>query len=105
MPCYRVVQYTQTAANRQRQLTNRQTGSRFAAKWCCHTGDIVYNILKLNFRSFHALRTWKVYVVMFSYHATNFHPLLTCAPLDFRNVNARFDFRHTMVISHIAYAS
>ena len=28
---WRVVQYTQTAANRQRQLTNRQTGSRFAA--------------------------------------------------------------------------
>ena len=28
----KVVQYTQTAANRQMQLTNRQTGSRFAAK-------------------------------------------------------------------------
>ena len=86
MPCERVVQYTQTAAN-------CQTGSRFAAKWCCDTGGlknhlfdmethtrsqfatdlaIVYNILKIDFRSFHALRTWKVHVVMFSYHATHF---------------------------------
>ena len=109
MPSERVVQYTQTAAN-------CQTGSRFAAKWCCdmetHTRSqfvtdlaIVYNILKIDFRSFHALRTWKVHVVMFSYHATHFLSLLTCAPLDFRYVNARFDFRHAMVISHIAYAS
>ena len=119
MPSERVVQYTQTAAN-------CQTGSRFAAKWCCDTGDlkkticydkethtgsqfardsvIVYNILTIDFRSFHALRTWKVHVVLFSYHATHFHSLLTCAPLDFRYVNARFDFRHTIVISHIAYA-
>ena len=68
---------------------------------------IVYNILTIDFRSFHALRTWKVHVVMFSYHATHFHSLLTCtcAPLDFRYVNARFDFWHTMVISNIAYAS
>ena len=28
----RVVQYI---PNRQKQLTNRQTGSRFAATWCC----------------------------------------------------------------------
>ena len=62
-------------------------------------------ILTIDFRSFHALRTWKVHVVMFSYHTTHFLSLLTCAPLDFRYVNARFDFRHAMVISHIAYAS
>ena len=54
---------------------------------------IVYNILTIDFRSFHALRTWKVYVVMFSYHVTHFHSLLTCAPLDFRYFNARFDIR------------
>ena len=68
---------------------------------------IVYYILTIDFRSFHALRTWKVHVVMSSYHATHFHSLLTCtcAPLDFRYVNARFDFWHTMVISNIAYAS
>ena len=55
---------------------------------------IVYNILTIDFRSFHALKTWKVHVVMFLYHATHFHLLLTCtcAPLDFRYVNARFDF-------------
>ena len=41
----RVVQYTQTAANRQRQLTNRQTGSRFAAKWCCDTGGLRNHLL------------------------------------------------------------
>ena len=76
------------------------TGSQFA-----RDSVIVYNILTIDFRSFHALRTWKVHVVLFSYHATHFHSLLTCAPLDFRYVNARFDFRHTMVISHIAYAS
>ena len=119
MPSERVVQYTQTAAN-------CQTGSRFAAKWCCDTGGlknhlfdmethtrsqfatdlaIVYNILKIDFRSFHALRTWKVHVVMFSYHATHFHLLLTYAPLDFWYVSARFNFRHAMVISYTAYAS
>ena len=55
---------------------------------------IVYNILTIDLRSFHALKTWKVHVVMFLYHATHFHLLLTCtcAPLDFRYVNARFDF-------------
>ena len=66
---------------------------------------MVYSILTIDFRSFHALRTWKVHVVMFFYHATHFHSLLTCAPFDFRYVNARFDSLHTMVISHIAYAS
>ena len=60
---------------------------------------IVYNILTMDFRSFHALRTLRVHVVMFSYHATSFHSL------DFRYVNARFDFRHTIVIPYIAYAS
>ena len=54
---------------------------------------IVYNILTIDFRSFHALRSWKVHVVMFSYHATYFLSLLTCAPLDFRYVNARCDIR------------
>ena len=129
---WRVVQCTRTAAN-------RQTGSRFAAKWCWDTGGlrnhllrhgnayrnsickrlrnipqvsaiggwrcrivsnlqyllhcIVYNILTIDFWSFHALRTWKVQVVMFSYHATHFHSLLTCASLDFRYVNVWFDIR------------
>ena len=50
------------------------TGSQFARV-------IVYNVLTIDFRSFHALRTGKVHVVMFSYHATHFHSLLTCAPL------------------------
>ena len=54
---------------------------------------IVYNILTIDFRSFHALRTWKVHVVMFSYHATHFHSLLTCTHLDFRYVNVWFDIR------------
>ena len=54
---------------------------------------IVYNIQTIDFRSFHALRTWKVHVVMFSYHATHFHSLLTCAPHDFRYVNVWFDIR------------
>ena len=54
---------------------------------------IVYNILTIGLRLFHALTTWKVNVVVFSYHATHFHSLLTCAPLDFRYVNARSDIR------------
>ena len=66
---------------------------------------LLHFILTIDFRSFHALRSWKVHVGIFSYHATHFYTLLTCAPLDFRYVNARFDFWHTMVISHIAYAS
>ena len=64
----------------------------------------VYNILMIDFQLFYALRMWKVHVVMFLYHVTHFHSLLTCAPLNFRYVNARFNFWHTMVISHIAYA-
>ena len=133
---WRVVQCTRTAAN-------RQTGSRFAAKWCCDTRDLRNHLLRhgnayrnsickrlwkysasvcdrglkmlsnrvescrivsnrqhllhciqtIDFRSFLALRTWKVQVVMFSYHTTHFHSLLTCAPLDFRYVNAWFDIR------------
>ena len=34
---------------------------------------------------------WKVHVIIFSFHATYFHTLLT--PLDFRYVNAQFDFQ------------
>ena len=34
---------------------------------------------------------WKVHVIIFSFHATYFHTLLT--PLDFRYVNAPFDFQ------------
>ena len=49
---------------------------------------IVFNILMIDFRLFHALRMWKVHVVMFSYHETHFHSLLMCAPLDFWYVNA-----------------
>ena len=29
-----------------------------------------YKVLTIAFRSFHALRTWKVHLVMFSYHTT-----------------------------------
>ena len=65
----------------------------------------IYNILTMEFRPFHALTTWKVHVIIFSFHATHFHTLLT--PLDFRYVNAQFDFRYTMLVifsfSHIAY--
>ena len=66
---------------------------------------IVHNILIIDVRPFHALRTWKVHVVTFSYYATHFPSLLTCALLNFRYVDARLDFRHTTVISHITYAS
>ena len=45
----------------------------------------------MEIRPFHAFRTWKVHVVIFSFHATHFHTLLTT--LHFRYVNARFDFR------------
>ena len=43
----------------------------------------------MDIRPFHALRTWKVHVVIFSFHATHFHTLFT--PLVFRYVNTRFD--------------
>ena len=56
----------------------------------------IYNILTVDFRPFHALRTWKVHVVTFSFHPTHFHILLTL--LDFRYVNARFDFQYTMLL-------
>ena len=36
----------------------------------------VYNILMIDFWLFHALRMWKVHVVMFLYHVTHFHSLL-----------------------------
>ena len=42
----------------------------------------------MEIRPFHAFRTWKVHVVIFSFHATHFHTLLTT--LQFRYVNARF---------------
>ena len=42
----------------------------------------------MEIRPFHAFRTWKVHVVIFSFHATHFHTLLTT--LHFRYVNARF---------------
>ena len=32
----------------------------------------IYNILTMDFRPFHALRTWKVHVVIFSFCATHF---------------------------------
>ena len=51
----------------------------------------IYDILKMEIRPFHAFRTWKVHVVIFSFHATHFHTLLTT--LHFRYVNAWFDFR------------
>ena len=91
-------------------MTTRHTGCPFASGMtdviCCEESFdlsrivsnrqhllhcIVYNILTIDFRSSHALRRWKVHVVTFSYHATHFHSLLTCAPLDFRYVKARFD--------------
>ena len=61
MLCERVVQYTQTAANRQRQLTNRQTGSQFAAKWCCDTGDLKNHLL------WHGNAYWKSICKRLSY--------------------------------------
>ena len=54
---------------------------------------IVFSILTIDLRSFHALKTWKVHVILFSYHATHFHILPTRAPLGFRYVNAQFDIR------------
>ena len=54
----------------------------------------IYNILTMDFWPFHALRTWKVHVVIFSFHANHFHTWLT--PLDCRYVNARYDIRYTM---------
>ena len=42
----------------------------------------------MEIRPFHAFRTRKVHVVIFSFHATHFHTLLTT--LQFRYVNARF---------------
>ena len=54
---------------------------------------IVFSILTIDLRSFHALKTWKVHVILFSYHKTHFHLLPTRAPLGFRYVNAQFDIR------------
>ena len=68
-------------------LTSRIVSNRQHLPHC-----LVYNILTIDFWLFHALRTWKVHVVMFSYHDTRFtHCSRT--PLDFRYVNARFDIR------------
>ena len=50
----------------------------------------------MEIRPFHAFRTWKVHVVIFSFHATHFHTLLTT--LHFRYVNARFDIQYTMLL-------
>ena len=50
----------------------------------------------MDFRPFYALRTCKVPVVIFSFHRTHFHTLLT--PPDFRYVNTRFDFQYTMLL-------
>ena len=49
----------------------------------------------MDLRPFHALRTWKVRVVIFSFHATHSYTLFT--PLNFRYVNARFDIQYTML--------
>ena len=50
----------------------------------------------MEIRPFHAFRTWKVHVVIFSFHATHFHTLHTT--LHFRYVNARFDIQYTMLL-------
>lgn len=96
-PVWRVVISCEESFGSSRIVWNRQN----FLHW------MVQKILTIYFRSFHVLRTWKVHVVMFSYHATHVHSLLTCAPLDFRYVNVLvpFDLRHTMVISHIPHAS
>ena len=51
----------------------------------------INDILTMDFQPFHTLRTRKVHIIIFSFHATHFHTLLT--PLDLRYVNAGFDFR------------
>ena len=57
---------------------------------------IIYKILTVDFQPFHALRTWKVHVVIFPFHqATYFHTLLT--PFDFKHVNVN-DFWYTMLL-------
>ena len=96
---------THTRSQFARDLKNIPHGGWKCCRIASNRQHLLHCILTIDFRSFHALRTWKVHVGMFSYHATHFYTLLTCAPLDFRYVNARFDFRHTMVISHIVYAS
>ena len=68
-------------------LTGRIVSNRQHLPHC-----LVYNILTIDFWLFHALRTWKVHVVMFSYHATRFTHCSRTS-LDFRYVNARFDIR------------
>ena len=44
----------------------------------------IYDILTMEIRPFDAFRTWKVHVVIFSFHATHFDRLFT--PLNFRYV-------------------
>ena len=84
-----------------KMLSNRTTANRHPV-WriviCCDesfdSSRIVSNRQHLlDLRSFHALKTWKVHVILFSYHATHFHILPTRAPLGFRYVNAQFDIR------------
>ena len=92
---------THTGTQFARDLENIPLVSAIGGWRCCRIVSnrqhllhcIVYNIQTIDFRSFHALRTWTVHVVMFSYHVTHFHSLLTCAPLDFRYVNVWFDIR------------
>ena len=63
----------------------------------CRFVNFEYPILTMDFRPFHALRTWKVHVFIYSFHqATHFHTLVT--PLEFWYVNTRFDFQYTMLL-------
>ena len=56
----------------------------------------IYDILIMEIRPFHPFRTWKVHVVIFSFHATHFDTQFTL--LHFRYVNARFDIQYTMLL-------
>ena len=59
----------------------------------------IYNILTEDFRPFHALRTWKVHVVIFIplIFTHYLHPS-TSSMLTHWYVNARFDFLYTMLL-------
>ena len=56
----------------------------------------IYDILTMEIRPFHAFRTWKVHVVIFSFHISHFDTLFT--PFHFRYVNARFDIQYTILL-------
>ena len=65
----------------------------------CRFVNFEYPILTMDFRPFHALRTWKVHVFIYSFHqATHFHTLVT--PLEFWYV-----FQHTirLPVYHATY--